>query len=98
MYCGRQVGNRCGSFACQQVTHRLKSLGLDRGVYTRVGANSRPANLNYTWEIMVDFGLRKPEYLVDEKGFRVNVYRMTSDKLGERLDPVKPMCPSNSPM
>ncbi len=40
--------------AGQQVPYYLKSLGLERGVYTRVGATSRPADLDYAREIMVE--------------------------------------------
>ena len=37
---------------------------------------------------IVAFGLREPEFLVDDEGFRVNVYRMSLDEFGKRLDPL----------
>lgn len=45
--------------------------------------------LRRTRDQIVDFGLRESEFLVDDEGFRVNVYRMSLDEFGERLDPMR---------
>lgn len=38
---------------------------------------------------IVAFGLREPEFLVDDEGFRVNIYRMSLDEFGEKLLPTR---------
>ena len=36
---------------------------------------------------IVEFGLRDPEFLVDDDSFRVNIYRMSLAEFGEKLYP-----------
>ena len=40
--------------AGRQVPYYLKTLGLEHGVYTRIGATSRPADFDYAREIMIE--------------------------------------------
>ena len=45
-------------------------------------------NMGANFDQIVAFGLREPEFLVDDEDFRVNVYRMSLDEFGKRLDPL----------